>query len=157
MLTFESIVHNDDGKTPFQERLVLPHRLRERSRQRVRLPSGLEAGIVLPPGTVLPHGTVIASAEGYAVRVEAADEHLSKVCFGDLRGMARACLHLGNRHVPAEIGEDSIQYERDPVTDELMRSLGFEVEHRMGPFTPEPGAIPMPSLDVREFRRVAAS
>jgi len=157
MLTFESIVPSDGGQALFQERLVLPHRLRERSRQRVRLPSGQEAGIVLPPGTVLPHGTVIASAEGYAVRVEAADEHLSKVRFGDLRGMARACFHLGNRHVPLEIGEDFVQYERDHVIDELMRSLGFEVEHLVGPFAPEPGAIPMPSLEVREFRRVGAS
>lgn len=156
MLTFETIIPaSQPGAAAPQadEVLILPHGLRERSRQRVTLPSGREAGLILPRGTLLRHGDLLRSAEGVVVRVEAAEERLSIATFANARDMARAAFHLGNRHAPVQIGRDWLAYEQDPVLDELMGRLGFAVEHRTAPFEPEPGAIPLPHIEVGVVRR----
>jgi urease accessory protein len=160
MLTFETVIPaSQSGAPPLaaDEVLPLPHALRERSRQRVTLLSGREAGLILPRGTLLRHGDLLRSAEGVVVRVEAAGEHLSVVRFPEARNrprdLARAALHLGNRHAPVQIGPDFLAYAEDPVLDELMGKLGFAVEHRTAPFEPEPGAIPLPHIEVGAVRR----
>ncbi len=167
MLTFETVIPaSQPGAPPLaaDEVLPLPHALRERSRQRVTLPSGREAGLMLPRGTLLRHGDLLRSAEGVVVRVEAAGEHLSVVRFPEARNrpqdlardLARAALHLGNRHAPVQIGPDFLAYEEDPVLDELMGKLGFALEHRIAPFEPEPGAVPLPHIEVGAVRRAGA-
>ena len=156
LLTFETVIPGNNPGAPLPEAdevLSLPHALRERSRQRVTLPSGREAGLILPRGTLLRHGDLLRSAQGVVVRVEAAGEHLSLVVFQNARDMARAAFHLGNRHAPVQIGPDFLAYEQDPVLDELMGKLGFSVEHRFGPFEPEPGAIPLPHIEMGVVRR----
>lgn len=164
MLTFETIIpaSQPDATSPeADEVLILPHALRERSRQRVTLPSGREAGLILPRGALLRHGDLLRSAEGVVVRVEAAGERLSVVSFPEARNrprdlardLARAALHLGNRHAPVQIGPDFLAYVEDPVLDELMGRLGFAVEHRTAPFEPEPGAVPLPHIEVGVVRR----
>lgn len=125
-----------------REAVRLPAALRERSRQRLKLPSKLEAGLFLPHGTVLHHGDVIVAEDGYAVRVEAMDEPLTRVALPGPGDMARACYHLGNRHVPLEIGPGYVQYQQDHVLDKLMVRLGYALEHHTGPFQPEAGACP---------------
>lgn len=154
MLTFEHVISQEAGPHEAQGSLSLPSALRERSRQRVVLASGQEAGILLPRGTILRHGDLLRSNGGYVVRVEAAQEPLSVARFRNQQDMARACLHLGNRHVPLEIGADWVQYLRDTVLDDMLRGLGFAVEHRLGPFQPEPGACPLPHIEVRNVKLV---
>jgi urease accessory protein len=144
MLQLIRILDRSVQKT--DDSLTLPHMLRERSRQRVRLLSGAEAGLFLPRGTVLRHGDVLEAEDGTTVRVLAMDEHLSVVRFPDKGAMARACFHLGNRHVPLQIDEDSVAYGYDPVVDDMVRAMGFEVEERVAPFHPEPGAYHMPTI-----------
>ena len=54
--------------------------------------------------------------------------------------MARACYHLGNRHVALQIEEGICRYQHDHVLDDMVRGLGIEVSVELAPFDPEPGA-----------------
>ncbi|GAB6909124.1 Urease accessory protein UreE [Desulfosarcina cetonica] len=120
--------------------LTLPWEERTRSRLRVVLDDGSEAGLFLPRGTVLHDGDLLASDNGDVVRIRAADEALSSVTGHDPLTMARACYHLGNRHTPIEITSGRIRYRFDPVLDEMIRGLGLTVSHDQAPFDPEAGA-----------------
>ena len=54
--------------------------------------------------------------------------------------IARACYHLGNRHVPLQITQYWVRYAHDHVLDAMIRDLGLLVDHEEAPFEPESGA-----------------
>jgi urease accessory protein len=74
------------------------------------------------------------------VRVQAAPENLSVARCIDPLLFARACYHLGNRHVPLQIEKQRIVFLHDHVLDEMLKGLGLSVDHTMAPFAPEAGA-----------------
>lgn len=121
--------------------LTLPLDLRQKSRQRVTLDNGEEAGLFLPRGTALKAGDhLVSENESTAVKVQAAAENLSLASCESTLLFARACYHLGNRHMPLQIEEGRILYLHDHVLDDMLRGLGLEVERVSAPFEPEPGA-----------------
>jgi urease accessory protein len=125
--------------------LTLSFDLRQRSRFRARLSSGEPVGIVLDRGHVLRHGDLLGSEDGFIVEVRAADEPLSKAVATDPHAFARACYHLGNRHVPLAIdsggGVLELRYRHDHVLDDMVRGLGgLDVTSERAAFEPEPGA-----------------
>jgi len=113
---------------------------RQRSRQRIRLDDGREAGILLPRGEVLRDGDLLGADGGLVVRIVAAAEPLSCAASADPLLLARACYHLGNRHVALQIAAGRLCWLRDHVLDDLVRCLGLDVSHAEAPFEPEPGA-----------------
>ena len=121
-------------------RLTLPYELRQKSRQRVVLDTGEEAGLFLPRGTMLREGDLLEADNGLIIEVKAAEEELSAAFAIDPVLLLRACYHLGNRHVPVQISESRVSYLHDHVLDELVRGLGLEVVTYTGAFEPEPGA-----------------
>jgi urease accessory protein len=55
--------------------------------------------------------------------------------------LMRAAYHLGNRHVPLQIGEGWLRLEQDHVLMEMLLGLGgIRVENENAPFEPEAGA-----------------
>lgn len=120
--------------------VILPHHLRQKARQRVRLQSGREVGILLPRGTVLRDGDLLSSEQGLRLRVVAAPEKVSVAKVDDALLLARIAYHLGNRHVAVQVLEDRLIYQHDHVLDEMVRVLGAEVETTARPFEPEEGA-----------------
>ena len=120
--------------------LTIPLEQRVKSRQRVTLDDGTEAGLFLERGTVLRDGDCLVSEEGVVVRVKAALEKVSTVRCDDPRLLARAAYHLGNRHIPLQIGAGLLRYQHDHVLDDMLRRLGLEVRLEEAPFDPEPGA-----------------
>ena len=120
--------------------LTLPFERRIKSRQRVTLDNGSAAGLFLERGSTLRDGDCVASDDGVAVRIRAADETLSSVCGDDPLLISRACYHLGNRHVPVQIMSGLLRYQHDHVLDDMLRGLGLEVTVEQAPFEPEPGA-----------------
>ena len=54
--------------------------------------------------------------------------------------LARIAYHLGNRHVPVQVGRDFLRIEADHVLEEMARKLGARVSHVEAPFEPEAGA-----------------
>ncbi len=119
--------------------LTLPYEKRIKSRQRVVLDDGREAGVLLPRGTVLRDGDLLTDGE-LKVAVCAALEPVSTVHSDDPLLLARACYHLGNRHVPLQIAEGWLRYQHDHVLDDMVRQMGLEVVGEQAPFEPEAGA-----------------
>ena len=123
-----------------QATLTLPFELRQKSRLRARLDNGEEVGLFLPRGAVLRHGDLLRADTGLVVRVEAAIEEVSRATTHDPLLLARAAYHLGNRHVPLQIGAGWVRFQRDHVLDGMLRDLGLRVMEERAPFEPEAGA-----------------
>lgn len=120
--------------------LTLPLERRTRSRLRVALDDGRAAGVFLERGQVLRDGDLLATVDGLIVQVKAAAEPVSEVRCNDPLLLARACYHLGNRHVPLQIGADLLRYQHDHVLDDMLCGLGLHPTFTQAPFEPEPGA-----------------
>ncbi len=121
-------------------RLTLPIEQRVRSRQRVILDDGREAGLFLPRGTLLRGGDRLAGDDGLVVEVLAASETVSTLHCDQPESLARAAYHLGNRHVPVQVAPGWLRYLHDPVLDEMLRQMGLPVCVEQAPFEPEAGA-----------------
>jgi urease accessory protein len=134
------IVEYLDGEFEAEDSVTLSFEFRQKSRQRVVLDSGQEAGMILPRGTIMRGGDLLRSDDGRVIRVIAAPEPVSVAKAADPMLLMRACYHLGNRHVHLEITEDSLRYQHDPVLDGMVRALGLEVRSDRLPFEPESGA-----------------
>lgn len=122
--------------------LTLPYELRCRSRLRAALDDGRDAAIVLPRGETLRDGDLLRAEDGTVIAVRAAPEECSRAAADDGGLLARACYHLGNRHIALQIGADFVRYLHDHVLDEMVRALGLAVSRESAPFEPEPGAYP---------------
>ena len=127
------------GATP-DTRVTLPIDQRVRSRLRVVLDDGREAGLFLPRGTLLRGGDLLGSDEGLVVEVVAATESVSTIKSTDQILLTRAAYHLGNRHVPLQVEPLWLRYLHDHVLDEMLRKMGLEVVVEEAPFEPEAGA-----------------
>ena len=112
---------------------------RRRSRLLVRLGDGREAALMLPRGTVLRDGDRLRGDTGSIAVVRAAPETLSVARTSDPHLLTRAAYHLGNRHVPLQIGPGWLAFGHDHVLDGLVRDLGLEVTTESAPFEPEAG------------------
>ena len=113
---------------------------RRRSRLLARLADGSEVALMLPRGTVLRDGDCLrGEAAGPIVRVRAAPETLSVARTDDAHLLTRAAYHLGNRHVPLQIGAGWLAYQHDHVLDDLARELGLHVATEIRAFEPEAG------------------
>jgi urease accessory protein len=120
--------------------LTLPFALRRKSRLLARLDDGEEAGLFLPRGTVLRDGDRLVATDGRIVAVRAAIEDLHRARPTAVCPLARIAYHLGNRHVPVEIGADDVRLERDAVLCDMLTQLGAIVDEIRAPFDPEAGA-----------------
>ena len=113
---------------------------RVKSRLKTRSDSGDDIGIFTERGTILEDGDLIRDLEGYVLEVVAASETLSSIYSDDPLLLARACYHLGNRHVELQIKNTSIHYRHDHVLDDMIKSFGLDVVIESLPFQPENGA-----------------
>lgn len=123
----------DDAVTLFYEE-------RKKSRHRTKTNQGIELGWFLERGRVLQHGEYLSCSDHTLVKIVAADESVSDVSADGAQKLTQAAYHLGNRHVPLQVGEGYLRYLRDHVLDEMMQALGLQVTHGHKPFQPENGA-----------------
>jgi urease accessory protein len=118
-------------------RLSLAFEHRQRSRQRARLESGEEIGVVMPRGEILRGGDRVLASDGRVFEVVSAPERLLHV---EATALARIAYHLGNRHVPVQLGERFLRIAEDHVLEDMLRRLGARITHVEAPFEPEGGA-----------------
>ena len=118
-------------------KLTLPFELRQKSRLRAKADSGEEIALILPRGRVLRGGDRVTSTDGREVEIVAAPEKLLHIESAEL---ARVAYHLGNRHVPLQVGEGFLRIAEDHVLEEMARKLGARVSNVEAPFEPEAGA-----------------
>ncbi len=122
------------------DRLVLPFDQRRKSRLRVTLESGIEAALRLERGVVLHDGDRLVGDGGVVVLVVAAEEAVARVTADSPMELMRAAYHLGNRHIPVEVGPGWLRLEQDHVLEHMLEHLGVTVTHEQAAFEPEAGA-----------------
>jgi urease accessory protein len=147
------VIERVEENVPAQAALTLPFELRQKSRLRAQLDDGTEVALLLPRGMVLRHGDRLRAVNGLVIEVRAAAEAVSTAFTKDTTLLARACYHLGNRHVPLQIGDTWLRYVHDHVLDRLVTQLGLRVFPEQAPFEPEAGAY---AHAEPEFRRLDA-
>ena len=122
------------------DRLILPFELRQKSRLRTRLVSGEEAWLTLERGAILRGRDLLLATDGRVVEVIAKPEQLLHVECETPHALARAAYHLGNRHVPVQVGEGWLRLAFDHVLRQMLAGLGARVTTIEAPFEPEAGA-----------------
>jgi urease accessory protein len=116
---------------------------RQKSRFEAADSSGRRIAVVLARGRIVRGGDILVAEDGSLIAVKAASQALLGVTVGPggtPLDLLRAAYHLGNRHVPLEVGGDRLQLEADHVLAELLGRMGLQVEATSGPFEPEAGA-----------------
>jgi len=134
------LTHLTDITGTADGRLTLAIEQRVRSRLRVKLDDGRDAGLFLPRGTLLRGGDRLASDDGQVIEVFAAAETVTTVHCNDVSLLARAAYHLGNRHIPLQVEDGWLRYQHDHVLDDMLTRMGLEVVVEQAPFEPEAGA-----------------
>jgi urease accessory protein len=120
--------------------LVLAYELRQKSRLRTALPSGEEAGVFLERGEALRDGEFLRAEDGRIVRIVARPEQVLDISCSESYALVRVAYHLGNRHVPLQVGVGWIRIAADDVLRRMVEGLGATVIEREAPFQPEAGA-----------------
>jgi urease accessory protein len=120
--------------------LVLSHEQRQRGRMLLQTQCGEEVRLFLKRGQALLVGEYLQSLCGKIVQVQGATEELASARSDDWQTFARACYHLGNRHVKIEVGELVLQIKPDHVLEEMLQLMGLQLSYRQDIFAPESGA-----------------
>jgi len=121
-------------------KVILSHEQRDRGRLRVFSTDGQEVRLFLERGKPLEVGEMLRSRCGRSILVEGAIEPLMIASCEDLETFAKACYHLGNRHVKVQVGKLSLRLQPDHVLEEMLLLLGMSVQYSNHVFVPEPGA-----------------
>ena len=119
---------------------TLPLDQRIKSRLKITLDNGEPAGLFLNRGSTLRDGDRLRAESGEIIEIRAASESVSTLYLENPLQIARACYHLGNRHVPLQIEPGFIRYQHDHVLDDMLAGLGMQVVVESAPFEPEAGA-----------------
>ena len=122
------------------DRVVLDHGDRHRRRIAMRGVGGTAFLLDLARATVLDDGDALVLDDGRLVWVEAAPERLLEIRAPTDHALKRLIWHIGNRHIPAEIGAEAVWIAQDHVLAEMVRGLGGSAEPVERPFRPEGGA-----------------
>jgi urease accessory protein len=120
--------------------LKLPFDARQKSRLRTKLVSGEEVGLILPRGEILRGGDLVTASDGRVIEVISLEEQILHVEAESPQALAKVAYHLGNRHVPVQVGENFLRIAEDHVLEEMVKKLGAKVSHVEAPFEPEAGA-----------------
>jgi urease accessory protein len=127
-------------KVDVKGRLELPFEARQKSRFKTKLASGEEVGVMLPRGEILRGGDLVTASDGRVIEVASQPEKLFHIECGKPVDLAKIAYHLGNRHVPVEVGEGYLRIAEDHVLERMVEGLGAKVTHVTAPFEPEAGA-----------------
>jgi urease accessory protein len=119
------------------DRLVLTFEQRQKSRLRAKLEGGEEVALKLERGKVRRGGERVVATDGRELEIVSAAEKLLHIESGEI---ARVAYHLGNRHVPVQVGEGFLRIAEDHVLEEMVKRLGAKVTRVEAPFEPEAGA-----------------
>ena len=120
--------------------LRLPFDRRQKSRQRAVLVSGEEVAVELPRGQVLRGGDWVVASDGRVIEVVASPERVLHIECESPQALARAAYHLGNRHVPVQVGEGWLRIADDHVLARMLEVLGAKIIALDAAFEPEAGA-----------------
>ena len=124
-------------KLDVKGQLRLAFEQRQKSRLKTRLVSGEEVALMLPRGEILRGGDLVTASDGRVIEVIAEPEKLLHI---ESDALAKLAYHLGNRHVPVQVGQGFLRIAADHVLEEMVKKLGAKVSAVEAPFEPEAGA-----------------
>src|SRR5712671_106833 len=129
-------------KVDVKGRLELPFEMRQKSRFKAKLASGEEVGVLLPRGEILRGGDLVTASDGRVIEVVSQPEKLLHIERESEKpvDLAKIAYHLGNRHVPVEVGDGYLRIAEDHVLERMVEGLGAKVTRVTAPFEPEAGA-----------------
>lgn len=134
------VIDKHSGQAEISGILTLPWEIRQKGRFRTFTDAGEETGVFLPRGGVLRDGELLQTECGKVLQVRAQPERLLEAACDDWLTFARACYHLGNRHVPLQVGERWLRFQPDHVLQEMVELLGLTTRTVEAGFNPEEGA-----------------
>lgn len=140
MLSISTKLEQTGNEVNIDDEVALSFDLRQKSRLRVTLLSGNEAALYMQRGTILRGGDLLQADNGAIIAVIAANQAVMAVTADSATALTRAAYHLGNRHVPLEVGDGWLKLETDPVLKDMLIGLGVSVAELQAPFEPESGA-----------------
>src|SRR5262245_22090080 len=127
-------------KVEVKGHLKLPFESRQKSRLHTKLVSGEEVGLMLPRGEILRGGDLVTASDGRVIEIVSQEEKILEIKAKSPQDLAKIAYHLGNRHVPVQVGEGFLRIAEDHVLEEMVKKLGAGVSHVEAPFEPEAGA-----------------
>ena len=78
--------------------------------------------------------------DGRWLKIQAAAEPVVEISHRDPEQLTRLAWHLGNRHLPTQIGHAVLRIRPDHVIEAMLESLGASLVKMRAPFQPEGGA-----------------
>jgi urease accessory protein len=122
------------------ETLELTFEARQKRWLRMSLASGEEVSLRLPRGERLLGGDLLLASDGRVIVIRAAPERVVRIECPNPSDLLRVAYHLGNRHVPLQVGVGFLLIQEHPALEEMARSLGAMLTAMEIPFEPESGA-----------------
>jgi len=101
---------------------------------------GEEVLLHLPKAVAMADGDGLQLEDGRWLKVQAAAERVVEVRHRDAGQLARLAWHLGNRHLPTQIGDAVLRIRPDHVIEAMLEGFGASLTTVRAPFQPEGGA-----------------
>ena len=136
-------IHRSSGCWPKHEATgTVTLLFEERHRRRIRLVTdqGEEILLDLPKAVAMADGDGLRLHDGRWLKIQAAAEPVVEVSHADPEQLTRLAWHLGNRHLPTQIGRAVLRIRPDHVIEAMLESLGANLMKMHAPFQPEGGA-----------------
>lgn len=140
MLEIEQRLGASTTDQPIYTTVVLDYEQRDKGRQKLVAANGEELRVFLERGNPLRIGELLQSTDGKLVQVEGAVEEVCEARCDDWETFAKACYHLGNRHVRLQVGDRWLRMKPDHVLEQMLELLGLTLTHCQSQFEPESGA-----------------
>lgn len=129
-----------ENDEPVNDRVVLPYDVRVKGRFKTNSVGGREIRVFLDRGKTLQIGEILVSSCGENIEVLGAEEDLVAASSDDPAIFARACYHMGNRHMTLQVDDGEMRFKSDYVLEDMLRQQGLSVRNVCEVFTPESGA-----------------
>ncbi|HTO31710.1 MAG TPA: urease accessory protein UreE [Pararhizobium sp.] len=120
--------------------IALAHDQRHLRRKLLHLDNDDVVMLDLKEAVMLADGDLLVLDTGEYVRIAAISEALYDIRPRNPLQLVELAWHLGNRHLAAEIRQDRILIQRDPVIKAMLEGLGATVADVTEPFQPMRGA-----------------
>lgn len=102
--------------------------------------AGVDFLLNLSHARLLRQDEGLVLTNGLVVKVVAKSEALLRITSPDTKSLIMLAWQIGNRHLPAQINNDSIYIRSDPIIRDMIIQLGGQIEDIDAPFNPEGGA-----------------
>ena len=142
-ITHRALAHRRAGDWPSERvagTLTLDFQGRHRRRIRLITDQHVEVILDLPRPVAMADGDGLELDNGRWLLVRAAAEPVIDIAHDDPRQLVRFAWHLGNRHLPTEIREQTLRIRPDHVIEDLLRGFGATLVETQAVFQPEGGA-----------------